>query len=267
VDRIVNRRSDRCIGEVADHGNIGHKKQYGKQTPTAVVRAHLLQNYLTEAHRDAPGTGCAMGALLGDMTRGSKSARALYTARVKRSLAFFSALLPSSQRSDKRGRALLIGLSEIAGAVGIVLPMAVNIVPSDCICGFHENRERLFGSKDIQFCAALGDQQIGISAVNNHGIHAITPVYRFPISPGGYGTMLHDGDFAACAAQHCTCEIRIQLGSGSGSWGRDDTHLSRLLSPVWMITGSNGRNDFFRSDSVPNVMLPFGQQSRRAASI
>ena len=26
--------------------------------------AQLLQNYLTEAHRDAPGTGCAMGALL-----------------------------------------------------------------------------------------------------------------------------------------------------------------------------------------------------------
>jgi TetR/AcrR family transcriptional repressor of nem operon len=38
--------------------------------------AQLLQNYLTEAHRDAPGTGCGMGALLGDMTRGSKSARA-----------------------------------------------------------------------------------------------------------------------------------------------------------------------------------------------
>ena len=53
--------------------------------------AHLLQNYLTEAHRDAPGTGCAMGALLGDMIRGSKSARALYTARVKRSVAFASA--------------------------------------------------------------------------------------------------------------------------------------------------------------------------------
>src|SRR6202045_2089452 len=42
----------------------------------------LLQNYLTEAHRGAPGTGCAMGALLGDMTRGSKSARTVYTARV-----------------------------------------------------------------------------------------------------------------------------------------------------------------------------------------
>jgi TetR/AcrR family transcriptional repressor of nem operon len=79
--------------------------------------AHLLQNYLTEAHRDAPGTGCAMGALLGDITRGSKSARALYTERVKRSLGFFSALLPSS-RPDKRGRALLI-LSALLGALNL----------------------------------------------------------------------------------------------------------------------------------------------------
>ena len=80
--------------------------------------AHLLENYLTEAHRDTPGTGCAMGALLGDMTRGSKSARVLYTARVKRSLAFSSALLPSNQRSDKRRRALLI-LSALLGAINL----------------------------------------------------------------------------------------------------------------------------------------------------
>jgi TetR/AcrR family transcriptional regulator, transcriptional repressor for nem operon len=80
--------------------------------------AQLLQNYLPGAHCDAPGTGCAMGALLGDMTRGSKSARVLYTARVKRSLAFFSALLPSSQRSDKRGRALLI-LCALLGAINL----------------------------------------------------------------------------------------------------------------------------------------------------
>src|ERR1700727_1138746 len=78
----------------------------------------LLQNYLTEAHRDAPGTGCAMGALLGDMTRGSKSARTLYTERVKRTLAFSSSLLPSSPRQDKRGRALLI-LSALLGAINL----------------------------------------------------------------------------------------------------------------------------------------------------
>ena len=80
--------------------------------------AQLLQDYLTQAHRDAPGTSCAMGALLGDMTRGSKSARVLYTERVKRSAAFISALLPSSQRGDKRGRALLI-LSALLGAINL----------------------------------------------------------------------------------------------------------------------------------------------------
>jgi TetR/AcrR family transcriptional repressor of nem operon len=80
--------------------------------------AQLLQNYLTEAHRDAPGTGCAMGALLGDMTKASKSARALYTERLKRSAAFTSALLPSSQGQNKRGRALLI-LSALLGAINL----------------------------------------------------------------------------------------------------------------------------------------------------
>src|SRR5271154_4159410 len=99
--------------------------------------AHLLQSYLTEAHRDAPGTGCAMGALLGDMTRGSKSVRALYTERVKRSLAFCSALVPLSQRGDKRGRALLI-LSALLGAINL----------SRAVSDPHLSREILHGVRD-----------------------------------------------------------------------------------------------------------------------
>ena len=103
--------------------------------------AHLLQNYLTEAHRDAPGTGCAMGALLGDMTRGSKSARALYTARVKRSLAFSSALLPSRQRSDKRRRALLI-LSALLGAINLSRAVSDPNLSREIL---HRVREELIG--------------------------------------------------------------------------------------------------------------------------
>jgi TetR/AcrR family transcriptional repressor of nem operon len=102
---------------------------------------HLLQNYLTEAHRDAPGTGCAMGALLGDMTRGSKSARALYTERVKRSLAFFSVLFPSSQRSDKRGRALLI-LSALLGALNLSRAVSDPNLSREIL---HSVREELIG--------------------------------------------------------------------------------------------------------------------------
>jgi|SRR5579862_9654140 TetR/AcrR family transcriptional repressor of nem operon len=40
-----------------------------------------LENYLFEEHRDAPGAGCALGALLGNMSRASRSAKALYIPR------------------------------------------------------------------------------------------------------------------------------------------------------------------------------------------
>jgi TetR/AcrR family transcriptional regulator, transcriptional repressor for nem operon len=84
----------------------------------AETLALLLEKYLTEAHRDNPGAGCAMGALLGDMSRASKSAKTVYTARVKHSLAVTAGLLPSEENADKRGRALLI-LSSLLGALNL----------------------------------------------------------------------------------------------------------------------------------------------------
>jgi TetR/AcrR family transcriptional regulator, transcriptional repressor for nem operon len=80
--------------------------------------AQLLENYLTEYHRDNPGAGCAMGALLGDMSRASKSAKTVYTTRVKHSLAVTAGLLPSEESADKRGRALLI-LASLLGALNL----------------------------------------------------------------------------------------------------------------------------------------------------
>jgi TetR/AcrR family transcriptional regulator, transcriptional repressor for nem operon len=103
--------------------------------------AQLLRNYLTEVHRDAPGTGCAMGALLGDVTRGSKPTRVLYTTRVKRSLAFFSALLPSSQGGDKRSRALLI-LSALLGAISLSRAVSDPNLSREIL---HRVREELIG--------------------------------------------------------------------------------------------------------------------------
>jgi TetR/AcrR family transcriptional repressor of nem operon len=80
--------------------------------------AQLLENYLTEYHRDNPGAGCAMGALLGDMSRASKSAKTVYTTRVKHSLAVTAGLLPSEESADKRGHALLI-LASLLGALNL----------------------------------------------------------------------------------------------------------------------------------------------------
>jgi TetR/AcrR family transcriptional regulator, transcriptional repressor for nem operon len=78
----------------------------------------VLKAYLTEAHRDAPGTGCALGALLGDMSRASRSAKAVYTARLKRTLAYSTDLVPPNGDSDRRGRAILT-ISAMLGAINL----------------------------------------------------------------------------------------------------------------------------------------------------
>jgi TetR/AcrR family transcriptional repressor of nem operon len=78
----------------------------------------LLENYLSEEHRDAPGTGCALGALLGDMSRASRSAKTVYTARYKRTLAYSTGLVPLNRTSDRRARAILM-ISAMLGAINL----------------------------------------------------------------------------------------------------------------------------------------------------
>ena len=77
-----------------------------------------LKNYLSEEHRDAPGAGCALGALLGDMSRASRSAKAVYTARLKRTLAYSTGLVPPNGNSDRRARAILT-ISAMLGALNL----------------------------------------------------------------------------------------------------------------------------------------------------
>src|SRR5580693_1572446 len=78
----------------------------------------VLKAYLTEEHRDAPGTGCALGALLGDMSRASRSAKAVYTARLKRTLAYSTGLVPTNGISDRRARAIFT-ISAILSAINL----------------------------------------------------------------------------------------------------------------------------------------------------
>jgi TetR/AcrR family transcriptional regulator, transcriptional repressor for nem operon len=77
-----------------------------------------LENYLSEEHRDAPGAGCALGALLGDMSRASRSAKAVYTARLKRTLAYSTGLVPPNANSDRRSHAILT-ISAMLGAINL----------------------------------------------------------------------------------------------------------------------------------------------------
>jgi len=77
-----------------------------------------LENYLSEEHRDAPGAGCVLGALLGDMSQTIRSAKAVYTARLKRTLAYSTGLVPPNGDSDRRARAILT-ISAMLGAINL----------------------------------------------------------------------------------------------------------------------------------------------------
>src|SRR5258708_6568880 len=84
----------------------------------------LLENYLSEGHRDAPGTGCALGALLGGMPRARRSAKAVYTSRLKRSLAYSTCLVPTDGTSDQRANAILM-ISAMLGEMSLSRAVSV----------------------------------------------------------------------------------------------------------------------------------------------
>ncbi|SOE94154.1 transcriptional regulator, TetR family [Burkholderia sp. D7] len=85
--------------------------------------AASIRGYLSTQHRDDPGSGCAMGALLGDVGRGSEAIRDIYTKRITRNLEFFHERMADQPPAERRAKALAI-LCSMLGAIG--LSRAVN---------------------------------------------------------------------------------------------------------------------------------------------
>ena len=83
----------------------------------------MIRRYLSEAHRDTPGTGCAMAALLGDVSRSSDGVRAVYIERVRNTIAFTDRLLAIDDPVERRAKALLV-LSSCVGALGLARAVA-----------------------------------------------------------------------------------------------------------------------------------------------
>lgn len=95
----------------------------GRTGKSASYKA-LLAAYLSKKHRDAPGTGCAVGALVNDMGRAPEDARALYTAEVRTNLSNIAKLLAAASDGADVGDAdhdagALVTLSALIGALGL----------------------------------------------------------------------------------------------------------------------------------------------------
>jgi TetR/AcrR family transcriptional repressor of nem operon len=80
--------------------------------------ARLVDDYLSEAHRNNPGTGCPYSALAGELARSGKRTRALVSEQIRNDIQLISDLLPGKDRRAARSKALLT-FSALVGAMAL----------------------------------------------------------------------------------------------------------------------------------------------------
>ena len=78
----------------------------------------LIDEYLSEAHRDNPGTGCAFSALAPEIARSDKRTRALTSEQVRSDIQLLAGLLPKKDKSGARSKAILT-FSALVGAMSL----------------------------------------------------------------------------------------------------------------------------------------------------
>ena len=83
----------------------------------------FLEAFLSEQHYANPGAGCALTALVSDMSHASGAVRTVYTQRVKQTLGYYTERLTPENDQFRRARAILLFC---AATGGLALSRAVN---------------------------------------------------------------------------------------------------------------------------------------------
>ena len=78
----------------------------------------LIDEYLNEAHRHNPGTGCAFSVLAPEIARSDKRTRALTSEQVRNDIQLIAALHPAKDERTSRSRAILT-FSALVGAMSL----------------------------------------------------------------------------------------------------------------------------------------------------
>jgi TetR/AcrR family transcriptional regulator, transcriptional repressor for nem operon len=81
--------------------------------------ARVLADYLSTAHRDAPGAGCTVSALVCDVGRSDERTRSLFTDQVRNNIALIDELLDGANAPDgNRAQAILV-VCALVGALSL----------------------------------------------------------------------------------------------------------------------------------------------------
>jgi TetR/AcrR family transcriptional repressor of nem operon len=84
----------------------------------SISYAKLVDDYLNEAHRDNPGTGCAISALAEEIARSDKRTRALASEEIRTNLQLLAKLLPDKDKRVARRKAIMT-YSALVGAMSL----------------------------------------------------------------------------------------------------------------------------------------------------
>jgi TetR/AcrR family transcriptional repressor of nem operon len=86
----------------------------------------LVDEYLSEAHRNHPGTGCPVGALAGDLARTDRRTRALVSRKVRDNIELLATLIRNTNKADSRGARAQAVLTYCALVGAIAMARAVS---------------------------------------------------------------------------------------------------------------------------------------------
>jgi TetR/AcrR family transcriptional repressor of nem operon len=111
---------DDLVAEAVNSAFGGWKRRVdaSKSGGPPVSYEKLIDDYLSEAHRDNPGTGCAFSALAPEIARSDKRTRALTSEQVRSDIQLIAALHPAKDERTARSRAIL-AFSALVGAMSL----------------------------------------------------------------------------------------------------------------------------------------------------
>jgi len=91
-------------------------RQKSEAIPPAQRYAEIVNSYLTPAHRDDPGRGCALAALAGEIARESTKTRKAFAAKLEEMIDMLAENVPASSPAAARQQAMA-SLAAMAGTL------------------------------------------------------------------------------------------------------------------------------------------------------
>ena len=125
---------DDLVAEAVNSAFGGWQRQLdaAKSGGPSMSLATLIDGYLSEAHRDNPGTGCAFSALAPEIARSDKRTRSLASERVRNDVQLIATFLSDRDKRAARSRAILI-FSALVGAMSLARAVSDEALSSEML--------------------------------------------------------------------------------------------------------------------------------------